>query len=437
MAKDGPLVARLREAGAIVLGKTNVPQLLMGNDTDNPVFGRTRNPWNLERCPGGSSGGEAAIIAANGSALGLGSDIGGSIRLPAHACGIHSFKPTSGRLTMLGHAQVFAGQEAIICQPGPLARSTLDLQLAMKVLAAPGQEKFDPAVPPVPFPDPAAVSLSGLRVGIFTDNGLIQTSPALRRAVVEAGEALRERGVTVEEWTPPDVPDAMRIYLGLLFGDGMAAARRAVRRSRRDLGVSGYLRDVVRQLGLSSYLLSMSLPRQWVSPRMLDLWGQHQLAVVFKEGLGRVSTDAYWQLVERRDQYRARFISELDARRFDAVICPPDALPALTPGTSYLLFSALSYATLFNLMGMPAGVVAATRVRKGEESDRPRSLDIVERYAAKVENQSAGLPVGVQVAARHWREDVALALMAAIEEHFRTQSLYPAHPTIRDTPPQA
>jgi fatty acid amide hydrolase len=407
----------------------------MGNDTDNPVFGRTRNPWDLERSPGGSSGGEAAIIAASGSALGLGSDIGGSIRLPAHACGIHSFKPTSGRLTMLGHAQVFAGQEAIICQPGPLARSTLDLQLAMKVLAAPGQEKFDPGIPPVPLLDPAAVSLSGLRVGIFTDNGLIQAAPALRRAVREAGEALRERGVTVEEWTPPDVPEAMRIYLGLLFGDGMAAARRAVRRSRRDLGLSGYLSDVLRNLGLSGYLLSMALPREWVSSRMLKITGQHQLAVVFKEGLGRVSTDDYWQLVQRRDQYRARFMSELDAQRFDAVICPPDALPALTHGTSYILFNALSYATLFNLLGMPAGVVAATRVRKGEESDRPRSLDIVERYAAKVENQSAGLPVGVQVAARHWREDVALATMAAIEEHFRAQALYPAHPTIRDTPP--
>lgn len=433
MAKDGPLVARLRAAGAIVLGKTNVPQLLMGNETDNTVFGRTRNPWNLDRSPGGSSGGEAAIIAAGGSALGMGSDIGGSIRLPAHACGIHSFKPTSGRLTMSGHAQVFAGQEAIVCQPGPLARSTKDLQLAMKLLAAPGQEKFDPAIPPAPFLDPAAVTLSGLRVGMFTDNGLIQASPALRRAVLEAGEALRERGVTVEEWTPPDVPEATRIYLGLLFGDGMAAARRAVRRSRRDLGFTGYLRDVWRNLGLNSYLLSMGLPRQWVSSRMLELTGQHQMAVVFKEGLGRVSTDDYWQLVERRNQYRQHFISELDARGFDAVICPPDALPALTHGTSYTLFTALSYATLFNLMGMPAGVVAATRVRKGEESDRSRSLDIVERCAAKVEHQSAGLPVGVQVAARHWREDVALAVMAALEDHFRTQPLYPAHPTIRET----
>jgi fatty acid amide hydrolase len=116
-------VARLRQAGAILLGKTNVSQLLMGNESANPVYGRTRNPWNLERSPGGSSGGEAAIVAAGGSALGLGTDIGGSLRLPAHACGIHSLKPTSRRLTMVGPESLFSGQEAIIAQPGPLTRN--------------------------------------------------------------------------------------------------------------------------------------------------------------------------------------------------------------------------------------------------------------------------------------------------------------------------
>lgn len=134
---DGPLVGRLREAGAIVLGKTNVSQLMIYHESDNPVYGRTNNPWSLERAPGGSSGGEAAIIAAGGSTLGLGSDFGGSIRVPAHFCGLHGLRPTAGRLTNLDTpVEFFTGQEAIMPQTGPMARTVEDLALAMKVLTA-------------------------------------------------------------------------------------------------------------------------------------------------------------------------------------------------------------------------------------------------------------------------------------------------------------
>jgi len=135
---DGPLVARLRQAGAIVLGKTNVSQLLFYHESDNPVYGRTNNPWNLDRTPGGSSGGEGAIVAAGGSALGLGSDLGGSIRIPAHFCGIAGLKPSSRRLSLLDTpAGIFFEQDVIGYQPGPLARTVADLALAMSVLAGP------------------------------------------------------------------------------------------------------------------------------------------------------------------------------------------------------------------------------------------------------------------------------------------------------------
>src|SRR5262249_49918030 len=145
---DGPLVARLREAGGIVLGKTNIPQLLYYNEADNPVYGRCNNPWDPERTPGGSSGGEAAIVSAGGSALGIGGDLGGSLRVPAHFCGICTLKPTSLRLTNLDNPPHLGahGQEAIINQDGVLARSVADLALGMRILAAPGQELFYPHV---------------------------------------------------------------------------------------------------------------------------------------------------------------------------------------------------------------------------------------------------------------------------------------------------
>jgi fatty acid amide hydrolase len=203
-ASDGPLVQRLRQSGAIVLGKTNLSQLLIYHESDNPVYGRTNNPWDPGRTPGGSSGGEAAIVAAGGSPLGLGGDFGGSIRIPAHFSGLHGLRPTAGRLTGLDTpAAVFAkGQEAIVPQPGPLARTVEDLALAMSVLAAPGLEAIDPGVPPVPWPDWTGVSLSGLRVAAYADDGFFRPAPAVRRAVREAAAALRTLGAQVEDWTP-------------------------------------------------------------------------------------------------------------------------------------------------------------------------------------------------------------------------------------------
>lgn len=415
---DGPMIARLRAAGAIILGKTNVPQMVMFNETDNPVYGRTNNPWNLERAPGGSSGGCAAVIAAKGAPLSLGSDIGGSVRFPASACGINSLKPTSGRLTMLGHAPIFAGMEAILAQPGPLARSVADLSLAFNVLAAPGQETFDPSIAPVALRQAPRALPAGLRVAMFTDNGFFKAAPALRRAVREAADALRERGAVVDEWQPPDVWEACRIYLGLAFADGMSSVRRALKRSRLDWRIRG----IVLSAAPPNLLYKLTA---WE----LDLMGQKRMANDARN-IGARSAKAYWQLVDRRTKYRAAFINALDAGHYDAIICPPDGLPALRHGSSFFLTNAMSYSSLFNLLGMPAGVVASTRVRASEESDRAPGLDVVERMARKVETGSAGLPVGVQVAARHWREDVVLSIMLALEEHFKTQPDYPVNPPL-------
>lgn len=408
--EDAPLVARLRQAGAIILGKTNVPLLGACHETTNPLYGRTNNPWSLDRSPGGSSGGEAAIIAAGGSPLGLGSDIGGSIRQPAHSCGICGIKPTSGRLTMRGHAPIFPGQEAVACQPGPLARSVADLALALAILAAPGQENLDPRIPPIPLSGPSSVSLERLRIAFYDDDAYFRPAPALRRAVREAAAALEIRGAIVEEWQPPDVEQAMRIYWGLLFADGGAAYRQMLGRSERDR----FIHRVAPSVTLPCWMLTCLA-------QAFQATGQHRLARAMP-CMGAVPTHQYWKLVEQRNQYRARFLAELEKRGFDAIVCPPDALPALRHGSAYFLdLDVPSYQQPYNLLGMPAGAVAVTRVRAGEESDRPGSRDIVEREARRVEAGSAGLPVGVQVVARHWREEIVLAVMEALEGQFRSR----------------
>ncbi len=409
---DAVQVARLKQAGAIVVGKTNVSLLLRAYETDNPVYGRTNNPWNLDRAPGGSSGGEAAIVATGGSVLGLGSDFGGSIRLPAHACGVHALRPTSGRLTMAGHARVQSGQSVMISQPAPISKSVSDLTLALRVLAAPGQEFLDSSIAPVPLGDPAQVKK--LRVAFYTDNGILKPAPAIRRAVLEAAAALAGEGAEVEEWRPPDLLEAWEIQLRLTCADGLAGNRRALRKSK----------------GAKVRFVSMPGVVRSAASLLAELIGQKRLAASmrFKH---RASIEQYFRLLGRKRDYAAKFLQALNQGRFDVILCPPDALPALKHGSSYYLSGcSISYPGLYTLLGMPAGVVAATRVRCGEESDRVVAHDLVERAARHVEKDSSGLPVGVQVIGRHWREDAVLATMGLLEAFFRRQPQYPEWPEV-------
>lgn len=410
---DAPQVAALKNAGAVVIGKTNVALLLRAYETDNPVYGRTNNPWNPERAPGGSSGGEAALVAAGGSVFGLGSDLAGSIRLPAHACGVHGLRPTAGRLTMLGHARIHpGGLSAITSQAGPISRSVADLRLAMTVLVGSQSEARDPEIPPVPWHD--AVEPSRLRVAYFTDNGILTPAPAIQRAVREAALALQQAGMDVVEWRPPDPVEAWEIQLRLMCADGLAHYRHALRNSK-----GGKVR-----------LAAMPESVRSLASLVAQVAGQKKLAATLRYK-HRSSLSEYADLMGRRREYARRFRAELDASGIDAILGPPDALPALKHGSSPTVSAcSISYPGLYSLLGMPCGVVAATQVRAGEETERPSGSEFFERAARRIESGSTGLPVGVQVAARHWREDVALAVMSALEEHFREQPDYPGLPQV-------
>jgi Asp-tRNA(Asn)/Glu-tRNA(Gln) amidotransferase A subunit family amidase len=386
--RDSLLVQRLRLAGAILLGKTNLSQLVWFNEADNPVFGRTNNPWNLDRSPGGSSGGEAALIAAGGSPLGFGTDAAGSVRKPAHACGIHSLKPTPGRLSAIGTVDnlITAGQEAIPNEPGPLARRVCDLKMALAVLTSP--PLGDPLSPPVKWAKPSAVSVAGLRIAYYESDGSNSPSPAIRRVLRDAAAALADRGADITTFSVPAI-HTVKVLCNRIFGaDGGSTARRLLGDSERD-------------------------------------W---RIELILSNASGRsnaISSEKYFAAVNELRTYQLKFLNRLDDLGINAIICPPSALPAITHGASLELEAPESYAVLFNAVGLPAGVVAASRVRPGEESDRTGSGG--ER---SVENGSVGLPVGVQVAAKPWRDDIVLAIMGALEEHFARTADYPSQAPI-------
>jgi len=194
--QDAPLVSRLKAAGAILLGNTNTPEFLMAYETDSLLTGKTSNPWNLAHSSGGSSGGEAAAIAAGCSFGGVGSDGGGSIRVPAHFCGICGLKPTPGRIPATGHFPPGSGAFSWIGVVGPMARTIADVRLLFQVIAGP--DAGDALSAPVPMRAYREGELRGMRIGILGSDALGLATPETHAAVAQAAKSLAERGFTVE-----------------------------------------------------------------------------------------------------------------------------------------------------------------------------------------------------------------------------------------------
>jgi len=406
---DGILVQRLRRAGAIVLGKTNVPQLMIWHESDNPVYGRTNNPWNLERTCGGSSGGEAAIIAAGGSPLGLGNDLGGSIRVPCHFCGIHGLRPTSLRLPRHGAARTLHGFETFVTQAGPLARQVDDLWLALQVLADNSDGYIAGDCLPAPRRDPTAVEIDKLKIAAWTDDGLFPPSPAVARAVNEAVALLKKQGAEVIELNAAEVErhfhasEAFDLYCSLVGADGGTDARRLARGSKLDPRVARLM-----------WIARQPPPVRALLVAGLRFAGQSWTARIVDHARPR-SADGFWRLVDRKNRLVARVMSYLREHSIRAILCPPYALPAPPHVKAFDLLPAASYSLLINLLGLPCGAVALTRVRQNEYSSRsPAARDKTLQFAGETDLGSAGLPVGVQVASLPWREDIVLAVMKVI-----------------------
>jgi amidase len=347
--RDATVVARVREAGAILLGKTNTPEFTWSDETDNDVYGRTSNPYDLSRTPGGSSGGAGSIVAAGGSPFDIGSDTGDSIRQPAHVCGIAGIKPTQGRVPRTGHWPSFAGHVASLQQLGPLARRVEDLDLVLRVIAGPDGE--DPHVAPVPLGEPGAVAVSGLHVVAFTDNGIRHPTPETVSAVEAAVAALAESGAAITWEVPPDLDEAWSIWDRMIRDDGY-----------------GWLKRLV--AGAGTPRLGSYDTRGWIQPRP------------------PIPGDELSALLESADRMRSRLLRWF--QRADLIVCPAMPQPAIHHGESNEPWFGDTYSDVHNLTGWPAVVV---------------------RGATSAE----GLPIGVQLIGRPWREDVALAAASVVE----------------------
>lgn len=353
-ATDATVVARLRAAGAILLGKTNTPELTLAFETANLVYGRTNHPYNLARSPGGSSGGAAALLTVGGSPLDLGSDTMGSIRWPSHCCGIAGIKPTSGRVSRAGHIVSHGiGVETktnigFLTQIGPMARFVEDLALTLPIIA--GVDSLDPAVESHSLGDPALVDLKGLRVAFHTDNGIAPVTTETANVVKATATALRAAGLIVEEKTPDLIPS--RNFLSFT-GDGGA-----------------YLRQLLQNAGTP------------LNQNQIHPWTQDVLSGSV------VMSDSEWSnFLTGWDSFKTKLISFMQP--YDIILCPVNASPAPFHGGTRSGFD-FSYTFAYNVAGWPAAVIRAGTT-------------------------STGLPIGVQVVGKPWREDVVLAVAQQIE----------------------
>ena len=356
---DAALVSRLRRSGAILLGNTNTPEFLMAYETDNVVAGRTNSPWDSERTPGGSSGGEAAAIAARCSAAGVGSDGGGSIRVPAHYSGICGLKPTPGRIPATGHFPPSAGPFAQLGVVGPMARTVGDLEILFESMA--GVEYGDPSSSPVPVHRPTKGEIDKLRIGFFEGDGITPVTPETRVAVRTAADALKRAGMTVERFLPNDLETARRLWWNLFGRAGELVLRPLIQ-------------------GHESQM----------SPILTEF-----ISIVRKEP--PLSVVELMNTLLDRDDLRCRFLRQME--RYPVLLCPVCAIPAFRHGerewrvdgrkVEYL--QAMSYSQWFNLLGNPAAVVPVGR-------------------------SPEGLPIGVQIVGRPFEDEVVLAVAGRIEK---------------------
>lgn len=412
---DAALVSVFRDTGAIVLGRTNVSQLLIYHESRNPLFGQAANPFSLAHTPGGSSGGEAAAIASGMSPLGLGTDIGGSIRVPAAFSGICGLKPTLDRLPCKGSQSAMAGQEAIRGQTGPMARTTDDLILAMKSIDFNLASKLDPRVPPLPFTDPNTISLKGLRIGFYINDGWIPPSAAIGRAIDTAAQALKDAGCVLVPFTLPDPEGAIEIYFAGLGSDGGRTVQKVLEGSEIDPVIQSLLRMATLPPTLRNITISaVSALGEKRAARLLRVTNEKRIS-------------EYWQWTNKARNYRATLLDAWADANIDAVLCPVFATPALPHGFSKDFAIAGTPAMMYNLVQFPAGAVPVTRVQPSETL-RNTHGDRFEKKAAAVDSQSSGLPVGVQLVARPWQESLVLALMNAVEKRVRGNSDFPNTP---------
>ncbi|XP_012577570.1 PREDICTED: fatty-acid amide hydrolase 1-like [Condylura cristata] len=428
-AKDAVTVEVLKAQGAIPFVKTNVPQTLISFDCSNPIYGQTLNPLNLKKTPGGSSGGEGALLAEKGSILGMGTDTGGSLRIPASFCGVYSLRTTGRRLRYLvsgpfpsgpelgfgglgfcsysGIASAVQGVKTVTTAAGPMARDVESLALCLQALLSEDMHRLDPTVPPVPFKEEVYSSHQPLRIGYCESDGFTQPSPSMLRAMRLTSRLLQDAGHQVVPFSIPRGGYAFQhLFTGGLFADAGATL---LEKLEGDI-VDPCVKPTVSQLRLPDALKRVLA---WILK-----YREPRVSQKLEEFRGVRTTKQLWEQHTAVKEYQQEFIAEWRSLGLDVLLIPT-VDPAFSIGYPAKSWDSLSYLSLFNVLDFPAGVVPVTTVTLQDEEDlvfyKGYYGDSYDRNFQEGVRGSVGLPVAVQCIALPWEEELCLRFMKEIE----------------------
>ncbi|KAF9256401.1 amidase signature enzyme [Marasmius fiardii PR-910] len=407
----------LRDAGAIPYVKTNVPITLMSYESSSDLFGITTNPHNPAYSPGGSSGGESAILAYGGSRIGVGSDVAGSVRVPAHYSGIYSIKASVGRFPRTGSGTSIPGQEGVPSTHSPMTRTLEDLETFWRAVVKMKPWKYDYSCLEIPWRE-VDLRHKKLKWGVIWDDGIVKPSPACDRALKTVVDILQADGHTVVPINPPSPYEGLKIASQLLLADEAKVITGPIR-------LGEWCDSGIRQI------------RKWFSApwilKKLYIWytryiRRDEIYAGLLEGvMSERKITEYWPVIARREAYRREWFNMMNKEELDFVLSVPNALPAVPHDGMKMGVQGVGYAVLFNMLDQTAGVLPVTHVDPvvDQVSQPTKARNIIEENLYRMYDpvKMAGLPVGVQIVGRRLQEEKVLEGMKLVEALLRNRGI--------------
>ncbi|RVD86816.1 uncharacterized protein DFL_005073 [Arthrobotrys flagrans] len=415
---DSPLTRLLKDAGCVPYVKTNVPITLLSFESTNDVFGRTSNPHNKAYSPGGSTGGESALLAYGGSRIGIGTDVAGSVRVPAHWAGVYTVRAATGRFMKSMNNTSMAGQEGVLAVYSPMARTNEDLIYFWRSYLAMKPWNYDHHTHPIPWREEEfEAGRSGkLKYAVLRDDGVVTPAPACARALDSVVDVLRESGEEVVELDPKDVPspyEGLKLASILLNNDGGKTY---------ESFFTSYFE--YNDAGVANMSTWFKMP--WLFKKFYVWWvryiqGDELWAGLVDTHWREQTTVEQWKLVSHREDYRYRWHKMLNDLGIDVLLTVPNATPAVPEDGMATAVSSCGYTFLFNLLDYSAGVLPVTKVDAAKDA-LPATFNIKKlnkiargAYVHYDAEKMAGLPVGVQIVGKRLDEEKVLGVMERVE----------------------
>ena len=412
--EDAVLVQLLVDQGAIPFVRSNVCQAMMWIESSNKLYGRADNPWDTSRTTGGSSSGEGGLVASRSSPLGIGSDIGGSVRIPSHFCGVYGFKPCPKRFSIKGIKTIpnteFEGFESTVKGSfGPIGRCVEDLALVIRSWFSERAFEYDPSVVPLKFNEPDFGSSKKLRIGYYTHLNGYPVAECIKSAILKCVELLGEECEMVP-YTIPYIGELMRSFFEAYSGNAEAEF---VGRELNGEDPEPFYEGIISSIN-HPHLFKLQLS-------LLSKFGNQRLADYLNNGSNFTPSEYLDRFQSTQDTVHS-VISDWSSHQIDAIICPIYGMVATPHNATVEVGPCLVYSFIMNVLAIPAGVVPVGTVKEGENYYKDEYNDLLTKACSSVMEHSQGLPYSIQVVGLPYRDEVVLNVMKRIEKAFNFHS---------------